>query len=259
MNDLSASPPKGGLAFAGDWHGNTRWANSCLMHLASQGVDTVLHLGDFGIWPGADGREYLDSMEKVAARTGIRVLFIDGNHEDFEQIGMVQRDDDGLGMFREHILHLPRGFRWEWGGVRFGALGGATSVDRAGRIPGRSWWPEEEITWRDAERFATGGPVDVVLTHDIPAGVVIPGMTRERGVKSWGRDAMDAAERHQELLARALAPTHPKLIVHGHMHVRHTGVWEYDGGVARVEGLDCDGITREKNLLIVPLEELMVA
>jgi len=255
MNGISAHPPKR-VVFAGDWHGNTNWAGGCLMHLASKGVDTVLHLGDFGIWPGLGGQQYLDSLEKVANRTKINILFIDGNHEDFEQIENVERDADGLGMFREHIKHLPRGFRWEWDGVRFGALGGATSVDKAGRVPWRSWWPQEEITWADAERFATSGPVDVVITHDIPIGVEIPGMTRESGIAIWGHEAMDVAERHRELLARALAPTPPKLIVHGHMHIRHSAIWEYDGGMARVEGLDCDGTTQEKNLWVVPLESM---
>ena len=40
------------------------------------------------------------------------------------------------------------------------------------------------------------------------------------------------------------------------MHIRHSAIWEYDGGMARVEGLDCDGTTQEKNLWVVPLESM---
>lgn len=256
-SSLSDSPPDR-FAFAGDWHGNTNWANGCLLHLAAKGIDTVLHLGDFGIWPWTEGKKYLDSVEEMAARHDIRILFVDGNHEDFHQIEKVERDEDGLGLFRDHIIHLPRGFRWEWGGIRFGALGGATSVDRKWRTPGASWWPQEAITWQDAQRFVDGGPVDIVLTHDVPTGVKVPGITWERGVANWGAEAMQTAKEHQELLARALEPTKPKLVVHGHMHTRYSGIWKYDGGIAKVEGLDCDGTTREKNLWVVDLEGLAV-
>lgn len=43
------------IALAGDWHGNTRWALHALEAAARQGCDTVVHLGDFGLWPGHDG------------------------------------------------------------------------------------------------------------------------------------------------------------------------------------------------------------
>jgi hypothetical protein len=48
------------------------------------------------------------------------------------------------------IWHLPRGHRWRWHGRDWLALGGAVSLDRGVRTAGVNWWPEEEITWRQA-------------------------------------------------------------------------------------------------------------
>ncbi len=40
------------VVFAGDWHGNLLWATSRIQSIGSSGVKTILHVGDFGIWPG---------------------------------------------------------------------------------------------------------------------------------------------------------------------------------------------------------------
>lgn len=241
------------LVIAGDWHGNGQWAGGRMFSAAAAGADILVHLGDFGVWPGAGGVRYLDALEKLAARNNLPILFIDGNHDDHDQLHDLEMVA-GLGYVRDHIWHLPRGMRWEWGRLRFAALGGATSVDKTDRTPGQTWWPQEAITEHDVRRFVAGGPVDVVLTHDRPAGVVTPGITREAGIAEWGEEAIDEAGRHGEILASALIPTHPKLVFHGHLHRRYTTTWHYPGGSARVEGLDCDG--RPGNTLRLTMEDL---
>lgn len=255
MHRLLAMTPRR-IAFAGDWHGNANWANGVITSLAARGVDVVVHVGDFGIWPGGQGREYLASVDKVAARSGIDVLFIDGNHDDHHQIAEAPRAE-GLGRFGEHIWHIPRGTRWVWGEVRFGGLGGAVSVDRDGRTPGVSWWPEESITVADEQAFQSGGQVDVAVTHDCPSGVAIRGVTFEQGVRAWGYRAIVASEEHRKVLAAALDPTRPAVIVHGHYHVRSSGVWSHDGGWAEVEGLHCDGFRPAiNNVLVTTIDDM---
>jgi hypothetical protein len=120
----------------------------------------------------------------------------------------------------------------------------------------KDWWPQEELTPVDLSRWITGGPVDVVLTHDAPAGVRIPGIDRMSGVGYWGAQAIDTAEKHRILLADALEPTRPAVVVHGHFHVRYETVWRYPGGKAMVLGLDCDGYPPPRNTWLVELGEL---
>ncbi len=254
IHPLLAREPKL-LAFAGDWHGNIDWAAGRVMSAAARGVDVIVHAGDFGMWHGYEGAAYRVSLEKVCARAGLPILWVDGNHEDHHLLqGLPQVD--GLGRVTEHVWHLPRGTRWSWGGLLWGALGGATSVDRRMRSEGRDWWAEEALTDEDVTRWQAGGPVDVAITHDCPAGVDIPGITRASGVQFWGVEAIDTAEAHRRLLADALAPTLPALIVHGHFHQYHQTRWHYPGGRAWVVGLDCDGSKPDRNVWLVDMTDL---
>src|SRR5580704_14524363 len=139
----------GRIGVAGDWHGNTAWATRAVRKMAAllpaDGPRVIVHLGDFGIWPGPGGQEYLARL---------------------------QPGPDGRAQVTERIFHLPRGHRWRWHGRDWLALGGAVSLDRAGRTEGASWWPEEEITLRQAGSVIEAGPADVMVTHECPAGIV---------------------------------------------------------------------------------------
>ena len=50
------------VVFAGDWHGNVRWATSRIESIRAAGIATILHVGDFGIWPGSFGERYLSTI-----------------------------------------------------------------------------------------------------------------------------------------------------------------------------------------------------
>ena len=69
--------------FAGDWHGNLLWATSRIQSIGSSGVKTILHVGDFGIWPGASGKRYLQGVENTCERHDVDILITPGNHEDW--------------------------------------------------------------------------------------------------------------------------------------------------------------------------------
>lgn len=51
------------IVVAGDWHGNAEWAEHVIkisaVELADENPRIILVLGDFGVWPGAAGAEYL--------------------------------------------------------------------------------------------------------------------------------------------------------------------------------------------------------
>lgn len=135
---------------------------------------------------------------------------------------------------------LPRGHRWEWSGVRFGALGGAFSVNWRWRAEGISWRRGEMLTDADVARLGDE-PLDVLISHDAPQGMPL------RGLPIPPVDEMRSAEVRVRIL-EAVEATEPALVVHGHWHhrYRHELTWPVtvDGELvwrsAQVEGLAAD-------------------
>jgi hypothetical protein len=235
------------VMFAGDWHGSLDWAVRCVRLAMEQGVDAIVQLGDFGIWPGRGGRHFLDGLEDALTLAHLPLYFVDGNHEDFPQLLAYPMVADGTREVRPHIRHLPRGLRWTWAGLSFLALGGATSLDRPLRVPMVNWWPEEEITAAEADDAASGGHADVMLTHDCPAGVAIPGINPTTD-RLWPRDELRRANMHRDVLGFVVDLVQPDRLLHGHFHIPY----EARRGPTHVIGLDMDG--SEHNLLVVDLE-----
>jgi predicted phosphodiesterase len=233
--------------FAGDWHGSLDWAVGCVRLAADHEVDAIVQLGDFGIWPGRGGMHYLHGLEDALAVAGLPLYFVDGNHEDFPQLLTYPLTADGTRKVRPHIHHLPRGHRWSWDGVEFLALGGATSLDRPQRVQWLNWWPEEEITAAEADDAASGGRVDVMLTHDCPSGVSIPGINPETD-RMWPREELRRANKHRDVLGFVVDHVQPDRLLHGHFHKRY----DSQRGRTLVTGLDMDGT--DGNTLIVDLE-----
>lgn len=251
--ELAPLADPGRVTFAGDFHGEAGWARHVLRAAKRDGAGALVQLGDFGLWPGRAGMRFLHEVSAAAAAVQLPLLWLDGNHEDFDQLATYPVGATGLRRIRPWIWHLPRGFRWNWAGLRFGALGGATSLDRPHRTPGVSWWPQEEITWAQAQNVIDGGPVDVLLTHDCPAGVTIPGLPPE---SVWDPAELRRANGHRELLRSvvdAVAPTH---LFHGHFHSRYDAELPLPGGpVLSVTGLDKDS-SMGRGYLTVDLDAL---
>jgi hypothetical protein len=235
----------GKAVIAGDWHGNARWAvhviNEASRQLDEPGV--FLQLGDFGLW--RSNPEFRDEVNEALTDNEGELYFIDGNHEDHVYLAELAGDSKEPVQVREHIWYLPRGFRWEWHGRTWLALGGAASVDRAFRTEGQSWFPEEEITLVQAGQVVSQGTADVMLTHECPRSVTrfLP-----LGHPMAGWD-MKPSRLHQELLDRIVGDIKPSYLFHGHMHVAHQGTFTYPYGKLQVRGLDCDG--RRENWTIL--------
>lgn len=238
------------VAFAGDWHGSALFAGHALQTAVSQGADVVVQVGDFGLQDDESGRAFADAVEDWCQRLRVSILWVDGNHDDHDLLEQVPRVQ-GLGRIRDSIWHIPRGMRWSWGGLRWGGLGGAVSVDRRARVETGDWWHQEALTTADLSNWLAGGPVDVAVTHDAPAGAnlpVTPGAW-------WGSEAMAAAQANREMLADALVPTRPAVVVHGHFHVGYDSTWTYPGGRAHIVGLGADDEAAD-NLWVVDLSDL---
>lgn len=219
------------VAFAGDWHGNGHFAKKAILSLPSR-VDVLVHTGDFGF---RFTDQFLDMVNGAARKQDLIVMFVEGNHDNHEMLQALEPDQDGVSRLRPRVWHLPRGFRWSWMGVKFMALGGAHSVDRRARTPGFDWWEGETLSPGDVHRAIAGGPVDVMITHDAPAGHPIPGLAPPG---TFPRGEILRSDQHRQLLAEVVAAVKPKHLWHGHYHSRYTAAGV--GGV-QVHGLDADG------------------
>jgi predicted phosphodiesterase len=247
------------FVFAGDWHQNEGWATSAIRSCgARHDVDSIFHLGDFLGFGRGNCNYFLNQVERALVEAGgIQLGFVDGNHENFPFLHKFLHDDRGVAHLRPHIAWLPRGLRWEWDGLKFMALGGATSMDKVHRTPMVSWFQDEEITWAQAEEAIAGGPVDVVIAHDAPDGVLVPGL-----YMGWPEEAMQRANGHRAMLSEVAQAILPAVWVHGHFHVRYNGAMLMAGHATGEEyhmicvGLDKDGGSMDKNLLATTMGEL---
>ena len=230
------------IGVAGDWHGNTPWATRAVRKIAAalprSGRRIILQLGDFGIWPGPTGEEYLTRVDAALADADAELWFVDGNHEDFGQLAGLRPGPDGREQVTSRIWHLPRGYRWRWHDREWLALGGAVSLDRAGRTEGRDWWPQEEITVRQAGAVIEAGPADVLVTHECPAGI-------EHDFPPpppwWARADLRRNDAHRALMREVVLATRPRWLMHGHLHIGYQRTVDLGAGPVEVTGLDRDG------------------
>lgn len=237
------------IAFCGDWHANAWFASSVIRKHGRGSI--VIQLGDFGY---QFLTTFLDVIQEAAEDSETLVLFVDGNHENFSKLYEYPIDADGVRRLRERVWHLPRGFRWEWDGVTFLALGGAHSVDRKAREPYLSWWPEEYLTRVDVERALEGGAADVMVTHDAPASFEIPGLSGDGG---WiPVEDLRASQQHREIMEGVVNHVRPRFLWHGHYHQYLSGEIRHDDGSrCLITGLDLDR-PRRQNVEVVRLQDL---
>lgn len=212
------------VGLAGDWHGHGPAARDSihLLRTVAPEIDTVYHLGDFGIWPGPYGAQYLDAVQGAYRRADARLYVTLGNHEDYSQISRLQLAQDGLMWVRPNVALFPRGFRWTLGGRTFVSLGGAPSVDFMMRQPHVDWWKEEMITEEEAQAVADAGYADIMLAHDAPddgTRAVERIVADPLGIEYWGREGIAWARAGRRRMNLAYSGVKPKLFAHGHYHV----------------------------------------
>ena len=243
------------IAFAGDWHMNDGWAVAAIERAAEQGADVVVHVGDYGY---TFDRPFVQAVEHALTKKGLPLLFVDGNHDDPRRY-LTEPDGHGLHRISAHVWHLPRGFRWQWGGRTWLACGGAHSVDRPYRVPGVSWWREETISEPEVQRCIGGGRADILIAHDCPTGVIIPGIDDRKTQPPFPPFEIMRSEEHRHAVRRIVDACRPILIVHGHYHRRYQTHVNLGYGDVAILGLDCDGTDFAGNVAIADLAELAEA
>ena len=139
--------------------------------------DYLIICGDFGmVWDDSPTdlwwRKWLNERPYT-------VLFIDGNHENFDLLDAYPTEEWHGGMVHRimpSVLHLMRGQVFEIDGKTFFTMGGAQSHDIAQRVEGESWWRRElpsEAEMKQARQAlnAHNWAVDYVLTHSLPTSL----------------------------------------------------------------------------------------
>jgi len=160
-----------------------------------KGTKTVksVQLGDFGFEKEYNKRNHV--FNKSSSLNKKDHLFFGGNHDDYNSL-----PEFHIGNFGE----LP--FIDDSYFVR-----GAESIDKSKRTPGHDWWPEEELSWKQARECAIDyeeRDPSIVITHDAP-GKVCKKIFPEKKINSSATS---------KLLQALYEVSSPDLWIFGHWH-----------------------------------------
>ena len=142
-------------------------------------IDLVKLEKEQGCYLGADKNPTLDKDAYTLLEyqhLPCTVLFIDGNHENFDALKKYKVEEWNGGkvqFIRPDIIHLMRGQCYTLFGKKFFTMGGATSVDKWYRKEHISWWKEELPTKEECDIALdtldkNDWSVDYVITHAAP-------------------------------------------------------------------------------------------
>lgn len=136
--------------------------------------DYVLICGDFGgVWDNSSEDLY---WRKWLDKKPFTTLFIDGNHENHPLLQTFPEIEFCGGRARQisnSVIYLMRGQVFTIDGTTIFTMGGATSVDKAYRKEGVSWWPEELPCQAEMDEGLKNlkkhhNQVDLIVTHTAP-------------------------------------------------------------------------------------------
>lgn len=196
----------------GDHHGDYEWVLHRVLRKCIRG-SILIHVGD-----GAEGfpswsAETAEGLNRCFESMDVEYLCIRGNHSNPGCF-------DGSTML-SHFKLLPDYTRMQFGGESWLFVGGAISIDRFARVPGKTWWPEEAMVLRED----LAGPADVLVTHSGPSWLgpspddpfVLPYLHEEQAVGgSTLLDDLIAERQRHDVLFNLVKP---KRWFFGHFHM----------------------------------------
>lgn len=220
----------------GDCHGDLSkiWRFIKKFDLGSE--SNIIICGDMGIFWNKeqnDARYMIKQYEENC--NGVHLYWIDGNHENFDIINSWDTTKDKTYDNSEHIHYCPRGLELNINGKKALCMGGADSIDKAWRVEGIGWWPQEQITEKDI--VEVGGYYDYVFTHCCPYSI----FHRNRGfLCQHGGELRDITHKSEEMLDKLMEQIQFKEWFFAHYHIDiqltdkfrclYTGFIELDGG-----------------------------
>lgn len=165
-------------------------------------IPRSIQVGDMGVGfrktqGPREGEEYSNPPHYAMVRADHR--FIRGNH-------------DNPGPCSRHSQWIPDGTIEN--DVMF--IGGALSIDRAWRVEGYSWWPDEELSAQAlrtmVDIYATTRP-RVMITHECPESVA------DEILKAHNLTKFNDPSRTRQAFQSMIEIHQPELWVHGHWHI----------------------------------------
>lgn len=204
------------VGLIGDWHGDADWAAHAISVLGEHGVTQAFHVGDFGIWP--DDRAFVREVNRAAGRAEMHLFVTPGNHEWWERLEQLFEESGSEPVrYEDRITLLPPGHRWVQDGRDFLSLGGAGSIDLESRTEREDWWPGEDVTDVDVARAVAGGPVDVLISHQIGDECGLAVRERRPALNSrFSGAAVEYASRAERQVQAVVDAVRPRVHVHGH-------------------------------------------
>lgn len=192
------------IHITGDTHGKFHkfWTNEFPEGQALNRDDYVIICGDFGaVW---DGEAYQELLLDSLAEIPFTILFVSGNHENFEllsQYPITEWNGGKVQLIRPNVIHLMRGQIYNIDGSTFFTMGGARSHDiydgilepddpefeekfwrmrrmrMMFRVNHYSWWKEElpsDDEYKEARNNLRKAEykVDYIITHCAPDDLV---------------------------------------------------------------------------------------
>lgn len=202
------------VLFVGDVHANTDFIDAVYKKAVADDIETIVQVGDFGWWPRMPkGERFLFKASSLASRSDIPLIFVDGNHEDHNQL---PHDGEAMQELKPGISYLPRGVVITLGDSRVLGHGGAVSVDQAWRTENIDWFRSETADYVAMNRSLAAKNVDVVVAHDVPTGV-------ELELTFPITETIEKhCIKHRDGMREILNAVEPKLWVAGHYHQRTT-------------------------------------
>lgn len=199
----------------GDVHGEWTDLNITIARAIREHPDIthIVQVGDFGYgWSGikpfkASRSFFID--EEMAIYNAATKLWLDGNHENFDRL------DNDNGAWQPGWQHMRRGTVLEIEGKRIMFFGGASSIDKADRVPHISWWPQESITYGEVRRaMEDDGPIDAIFSHEHPTSVPYSDDRHKGDIFGKGdKDMLEALKQHYK----------PEFWFFGHHHAGDSG------------------------------------
>lgn len=185
--------------FIGDVHGNLkRCHDACTKHPDA----TIVQIGDLGV-----GFIFWGLIAKLPTN----FKFFPGNHDK-----------------RQEALTL-KSCLGNYGEVdgKFFFVSGADSIDKDERIEGVTWWPDEELTYKQADEALSlweKSKAQVLVSHDCP-----------QRLAQYNHLIYDTTIT-RNVLDQMIDVRRPKIIIYGHHH--KSCHFDYEGITVKALGID---------------------
>lgn len=147
----------------------------------------ILQCGDFGFWPHFDKTTEFSGGRKIWDQWGIKhhfpgivnntikIIWCAGNHENHDVLDNLETSTEE-NFIEIDPIRAPNIFYATFGSVytlldnsKVLFCGGASSIDKALRIPGISWWAGETISNLDMYKLPKNiEQIDIVISHTCP-------------------------------------------------------------------------------------------